>query len=315
MALSMTCVYALLFIGQKFRYRNESVGLGFDRRRDAAHAGLGTVYAGAARTGCVGLDSRGLLSFCALVWIVFGIAAQNSPAASVRLAGVLSRLCFAAGERYAMRRNGTRFSFTGCRYRSSSAGAAGSSSGGPKPSASILFVAGSLAWFMPELYAALFADSMSGIQLALIVKIIAGGALLFSLRKQWMAWVAITMIKLVKTITDDRGSGNGRRARGGYRIRSCAAAGISAASRQCPFGYRRRSARRAASGGQEANRRGRADEFIAARQGNGLAVLEPGEADTVTIAGMGGSLMAEILETGRRAGKLAGVRGWCFSRT
>ncbi|WP_225446374.1 hypothetical protein [Paenibacillus rhizovicinus] len=59
-----------------------------------------------------------------------------------------------------------------------------------KSSASILFIAGAAAWFMPELYSAMFGDDTSGLQLALIIKIIAGGVMLFSLRKQWIAWVA-----------------------------------------------------------------------------------------------------------------------------
>ncbi|MCR5302662.1 MAG: class I SAM-dependent methyltransferase [Lachnospiraceae bacterium] len=40
------------------------------------------------------------------------------------------------------------------------------------------------------------------------------------------------------------------------------------------------------------------DDRIEVRQGDGLAVIDPGEAESVVIAGMGGKLMARIIEEG-----------------
>ncbi|SFF00789.1 hypothetical protein SAMN05216378_4711 [Paenibacillus catalpae] len=61
-----------------------------------------------------------------------------------------------------------------------------------KPSAMVLFAVCAILWFMPELYEMIVWKEpvMLQLQLQLLVKIAAGGGLLFFMRKQWMVWVA-----------------------------------------------------------------------------------------------------------------------------
>ncbi|MEK3890702.1 tRNA (adenine(22)-N(1))-methyltransferase [Bacillus sp. FSL K6-3431] len=56
---------------------------------------------------------------------------------------------------------------------------------------------------------------------------------------------------------------------------------------------------------QQVNSKG-LTELVAVRKGNGLAVIEVGEVECIVIAGMGGSLITEILEAGKE--KLEGVK-------
>lgn len=53
----------------------------------------------------------------------------------------------------------------------------------------VLFATALVLWFMPEVYAALFAISPEWIQLQLLLKIAIAGIGMFKLRKQWMEWV------------------------------------------------------------------------------------------------------------------------------
>lgn len=187
-ALSAAGVCALLFLGHKYRSKSESVGIAIIGAGMLLMLGTGLYMLRLHELQEWGWQA-GLLALCAAVWITFGIGTRIP---ALHLCGwIASFLVYAwllannteSPKWYEVQLYWLPLSFVFGWFswfvqRWS------------KGTASVLFLAGALGWFMPELYAALFADETNGLQLALIVKIIAGGFMLFSLRKQWIAWVA-----------------------------------------------------------------------------------------------------------------------------
>ncbi|MBM7565664.1 hypothetical protein GT003_25055 [Paenibacillus sacheonensis] len=188
MAVSITGVYLLLLLGHRYRSKNESVGLVLIGAGMLLMLGAGLYILELHDWNEWGWKA-GLLSFCALVWVAFGIGARIP---LLHLCGWLAFFLVYAWllsnntvdpEWYEIQLYWLPLSFV-----------FGWSSWfvqrWTKSSASILFIAGAAAWFMPELYTAMFRGGAAELQVELIIKIIAGGILLFSLRKQWIAWVA-----------------------------------------------------------------------------------------------------------------------------
>lgn len=186
--VSVSGVLTLILIGQRYRRKNESVGLGIIGTAMLLMLGLGLYMVQLHELEEWGWKA-GLLAFCSLFWIITGIGLRIP---MLHLSGWLASFLVYA---WLLSHNTespawyeiqlywlpASFVFGWCSWffhRWS------------RPVAAILFVAGAFIWFMPELYSAVFADEQAWLQIQLFAKITAGGLLLFSLRKQWIAWVA-----------------------------------------------------------------------------------------------------------------------------
>ncbi|HUC93173.1 MAG TPA: hypothetical protein VMS09_14305 [Paenibacillus sp.] len=186
--LALTAVLGLLLFGQRCRAKNEAAGL--------AYIGLGMFFLlgiGLYMLRLHGVDGWGassaFLTLCGLFWIVFGIGARipilhfSGWAALILVYAVLLAKSAAGTEWYQVQLywvpGAFVFGWLSWFVRRWS-----------KPASAVLFVTGALLWFMPEVHTAFLLDEQGWIQLQLIVKMALGGAILFAIRKQVIAWVA-----------------------------------------------------------------------------------------------------------------------------
>ena len=187
-ALTLSAVVGLLFYGLRVRRRSEPAGL--------AYVGLGMLLllgVGFYMLKLHGLDelrwSALFLTLVGLFWIVFGVAARVPALHFCGWAAIILVYALLLG------RSASEPAWYEVQlYWAPAAFVFGWFSWfvhrWSKPSSAVLFVTGALLWFMPELHTAFLLEEQAWIQLQLIVKIAGGGAVIFALRKQWIAWVA-----------------------------------------------------------------------------------------------------------------------------
>lgn len=187
MAAVVSAVAVFLWVGQRLRVRNEAAGL------TVTSIGMLLLLGGGLYMLNVhGIDQwvwkTGLLAFCSLFWVIYGIAARITV---LHLCGWLAAILVYAWLLSQFMVDSKWYEIQ--LYWLPLACLFGWSSWfvhrWTKPVSAVLFLACALVWFMPELYAMMFVDEAAWLQLQLLIKIALGGGLLFSMRKKWMVWV------------------------------------------------------------------------------------------------------------------------------
>ncbi|MBD2869500.1 hypothetical protein [Paenibacillus arenilitoris] len=178
----------LLWIGQRLRSRSEAAGLTL--------TGLGMLLllgGGLYMLDLHGMEHwgwrPGLLAGCSLMWVIYGIKGRIPV---LHACGWLAAILVYASLLARFTSDSSWYEIqlywlpVACLFGWGSWFVHRWS----KPVSAVFFFVCAIVWFMPELYAMMFAEEALLLQAQLIAKIAAGGGVLFLMRKQWMVWVA-----------------------------------------------------------------------------------------------------------------------------
>ncbi|WP_424766215.1 hypothetical protein [Paenibacillus sp. sgz302251] len=187
MAVVVFSVSILLWRGQRLRGRNEAAGLALTSMGMLLLLGGGLYMLNEHRLDEWGWKT-GLLALCSIFWVIYGIASRIHV---LHLCGWLAALLVYAWLLSQFMVDSKWYEIQ--LYWLPIAALFGWSSWfvhrWSKPVSAVLFLVCAIVWFMPELYGMMFADEHILLQLQLLVKMAAGGGMLFLMRKHWMVWV------------------------------------------------------------------------------------------------------------------------------
>ncbi|GFN30355.1 hypothetical protein [Paenibacillus xylaniclasticus] len=178
----------LLLYGQRVRRKNEPAGIAIVGSDMLGLLGMGIYLLKQHNIDSWGAQAA-LLAGCAILWIIYGIAARMALLHFAGWAALLLLYAWALSRRddvpswYEIQLYWLPMTFVFAWF-------SWFTQRWSRSVAMVLFGIGCLVWFMPELYSTLFIEDYVLSQLVLFVKIAIGGGLLFGLRKQWIAWVS-----------------------------------------------------------------------------------------------------------------------------